>query len=167
MRFLAVLLGIVLGAIPGVGVIALGQLLTGGGDGMIPFGLGGIMLGIGGMIIGGVWGWRRRETLRAHRVGGLVLAIVAVASLAGLSVVAMGSPPDPIASARDCGEMFELLGSTGPQGELLPLPDLTDSQVAAARTRLFELEELAASESAEENEVCRRLAEELDSQSEP
>ncbi len=83
---------------------------------------------------------------------------VSVATIDGVSIV-VGEPPDPILVARDCGEVYELLGATGPQGEILDLPLLSDSDLSKSSEKL---DALGADDS---DEVCRRLRSDLEAQS--
>ena len=60
MRFLTMLTAGLLGAVPGALLMTIGWVVTdGGGDGMIPFGMGGVLLIFVGFIFGAVFGWRR------------------------------------------------------------------------------------------------------------
>jgi len=158
MRFFATLIGGLVGVIPGLLVIVLGQLLTGGGDGMIPFGIGGAALVAVGAIAGVVVGWRNQSWFSSHLIVSIVGSLVSVALIAGVWI-AFGGPPDPILDARDCGEVYELLGATGPQGEILDLPLLSDSDQSNLA------EKLDAFGADESDEVCKRLRSDLEAQS--
>lgn len=158
MRFFATLIGGLLGVIPGLILIVLGQLLTGGGDGMIPFGMGGTALVAVGAIAGVVVGWRNQGWFSSHLVVSIVGGLVSVALIANVWI-AVGGPPDPILDARDCGEVYELLGATGPQGEILDLPLLSDPDLS----NLAEM--LDAFGADDSDEVCKRLRSDLEAQS--
>jgi len=158
MRFVATLIGGLVGALPGLLLIALGQLVTGGGDGMIGFGMGGVALMAVGFFGGMVWGWRNHGWFSSHLIVSIVGGLLSVATIVGVSI-AVGGPPDPILDARDCGEVYELLGATGPQGEILDLPLLSDSDLSNLA------EKLDAFGADESDEVCRRLRSDLEAQS--
>ena len=159
MRFLNMLSGALLGAVPGLLLMAVGYILTDGGDGMIPFGLGGVALILVGIVVGAGEGWTRDDWLNGHGVLGAIVGLATVLLLGGWLVVVGGGPPDPILDARDCLEIYELHGATGPQGELLTFPDLSDEEIEAVRVKIEEFGEEDASDP-----VCVRLNEEMDLQ---
>ena len=68
-------------------------------------------------------------------------------------------PPDPILDARDCLEIHELHGETGPQGGLRTFPDVSDEEIEAVRIKVAEFGEKAASDP-----VYVSLIEEMDLQ---
>jgi len=76
-----------------------------------------------------------------------------------LGLVISCGPPDPILDARDCLEIYELHEATGPQGELLTFPDLSDEEIEAVRDKIEEFGEEAVSD-----EACMSLNEEMDRQ---
>jgi len=158
MRFLAALIGGLVGVLPGLLLIALGQMLTDGGDGMIPFGMGGVALSVLGAIAGVVVGWRNHGWFTSHLIVSIAGGLVSVALIAAVAM-AVGGPPDPILDARDCVEVYELLGATGPQGEILDLPLLSDSDLSNLA------EKLDAFGADDSDEVCRRLRSDLEAQS--
>ncbi len=86
------------------------------------------------------------------------LRLLSAAVVALLVVTACG-PPDPILDARDCLEIYELHEATGPQGELLTFPDLSDEEIETVRGKIEEFGEEAVSD-----EACMSLNEEMDRQ---
>lgn len=158
MRFLATLIGGLLGVLPGLLLIGFGLVVTGGGDGMIPYGMGGAALILVGVIAGGVVGWRGQSWIAAHLLLSVSGTLVATAVIVVVWVAASG-PPDPILSARDCREVYELLGATGPQGEILDLPPLSEGE----QLNLSETLDAFGTE-ANTDEVCLQLRADLETQ---
>ena len=70
-------------------------------------------------------------------------------ALVTLLVVTACGPPDPILDARDCLEIYELHEATGPQGELLTFPDLSDEEIEAVEGKIEEFGEEALSDEAD------------------
>jgi hypothetical protein len=83
MRFLNFLAGVLLGAVPGLVVLAIGQIVTDGGDGMILFGMGGVALIFVGLIVGGAWGWKSDGWLSGHSVLGAVVGLACAPAPSG------------------------------------------------------------------------------------
>jgi len=156
MRLLATLVGGLLGVLPGLLHIAFGQLATGGGDGMIGFGVGGVSLMAVGFIAGAVVGWRNHDWFSSHVIVSMAGGLLSVASIVAVSI-ALGGPPDPIQRARDCPEVYEWLGATGPQGEILDLPPLSEVEMSNLSEKLDVLGD------EDGDEVCLRLRDELES----
>ena len=152
--------GALLGVVPGLLVMAIGQVLTGGGDGMILFGAGGIALILAGLIVGAALGWNTDPWLRGHGVLGTIVGLASVLLFGGWLVVEESGPFDPILDARDCREIYELRGDTGSQGELLPFPELSDEEIEAIRNMITDF-------GTETDPVCVRLSEEMDLQAGP
>lgn len=159
MRFLSTLIGGLIGVLPGLLLIALGLGLTGGGDGMIPYGIGGIAVVLVGMIVGGVAGWRSPGWLASYPWSSAIGGLAVTAAIVGIWVAASG-PPDPTLHAHDCFEVYELLGATGAQGEILDLPPLSEQELLNLSATL---EGFGAE--ADTDEVCEQLREDLDAQS--
>ena len=156
MRLATAILGGVSGSIPGALLIVAGQLITDGGDGMIAFGLGGVGLVLAGLVVGSVVGWRRHSWLGHHpALGGVIGLLAALVVTVSIAWVASGSEKDPIMAARDCAEVYELLGATGPDGELLELPALSAEQIKNIEDRIVEFERLGR------DQVCSRLRADL------
>jgi len=93
MRFLNMVSGTLLGAVPGMLLMSVGQLVTGGGDGMILFGLGGVLLIFVGLIGGAVLGWNTDPWLRGHGVLATIVGLVTVLLLGGWLVMEGFGPP--------------------------------------------------------------------------
>jgi len=122
-----------------------------GGDGMIPFGMGGVLLALVGLIVGAVLGWTRDGWLGGHSVLGAIVGLATVLLLGGWLVVEGYGPPE----ADDCGELYETGGVVG--GDL-----------EATRAKIVELEAKAAEYEPEDREdqlaFCARLTEELNAE---
>ena len=86
MRLVGALLGGLFGVLPGLLLILLGRLMTGGGNGTIPFGLAGMVFAVVGVIPGAVPGQRYHGWIPEN----LRVPAVVVALLIGLSAC---SPP--------------------------------------------------------------------------
>jgi hypothetical protein len=80
-----------------------------------------------------------------------------VIAVAIVAVTASCGPPDPILNARDCREIYELHGATGPQGELRDFPPLTVEEIGAIRAKVTEF-------GTENDPVCISLLQEMDRQ---
>ncbi len=93
MRFLNMVSGALLGVVPGLLVMAIGQVLTDGGDGMILFGMGGVLLTLAGLIVGAVLGWNTDPWLRGHGVLATIVGLAIVLLLGGWLVVEGFGPP--------------------------------------------------------------------------
>lgn len=128
------LAGALIGAIPGLVLWVVGFLVTGGFDGMIPFAFGGIVLTLVGPVAGVAWGSKAESWPGRNSTTGAVAGSAGVLLLAAALLALGGAPPsDPTLNARDCHEVFELLGAIGPQGELLDLPSLSEEQINNVR----------------------------------
>ena len=77
MRFLNMLFGGLLGAVPGVLLIAIGQIVTDGGEVMLEIGFGGVLLSVVGLIVGLVLGWKRSGWLNGQGVLGAAIGLMA------------------------------------------------------------------------------------------
>lgn len=159
MRLLTALTFGLLGVLPGLVVLATGAMITNGGDGMVEFGLAGLALIAIGAVFGLVVGWRRHDRY-ADR--GIAMAFTSLA--VGLTILALSAltnaqlEPDPILDARDCLEIYELLGS----GELAgtrELPFLTPSEAEQLEEKLDQFEEGSPNDP-----LCQRLRDDLEAQ---
>lgn len=157
MRLLTALTGGLLGALPGLLLYTAGVWITDGGDGMIPFGLGGLALIAVGVVAGLVLGWRThgRFANQGIAVGATGLAaVLAIVGLTAFSNAEMSSP-----DARDCLEVYEMLGATRETPEIRGIPPLTPSQTEWAEQQLARLEEESPNDP-----FCDRLREDLEAQ---
>ena len=146
--------------------MGIGLMVTGGGDGMILFGMGGVALILVGLIVGGVWGSRTDSWLSDHSVLGLIVGVVTVFLLGGW-LVAIGSGPP---AADDCGELYGMHGAIGEDGRLdEEPPELSDEEIESIRAEIVELEADASEHQEEDREdqlaACARLTAELDARS--
>lgn len=158
MLVLATVVGGLVGVLPGLLLIALGQLVTGGGDGMIGFGMGGVGLIVIGAVGGALRGWRNQAWFSSHLLvsvlGGLASAAVVV-----FVWVAVSGPPDPILIADDCEDVYHRLGLPEEERVNLVLPPLSNDQIESLDARLPQLEQTS-----DNDEVCRQLRADLDEQ---
>lgn len=126
------LAGALIGAMPGLVLWAIGLIVTGGGDGMIPFGMGGVTLTLIGLIGGFAWGSRPDSWPVRNSGIGAVTGSAGVLVLVGGLIALGGGQRDPALDARDCREFYELHGATGPLGELQDLPAISEDQIEGA-----------------------------------
>lgn len=152
------LIGILTGMLPGLFLLALGQWVTGGGDGMIGFGMVGVLLIVVGASFGGVVGWRRHVWVSSHLPVSLIAGAVSVVAIVAIWVSVSG-PPDPILVAFDCEDVYHRLG-VPEESDTLVLPALSDSQVERLAQRLPALELASGNDG-----VCRQLRADLEDQS--
>ena len=158
--------GALFGAVPGLVLLAVGLIVTGGGDAMFFFGPWGVTLTLVGFIAGGVWGSRTDGWLSDHSVLGLIVGLVTVVLLGGLLVAVGSGPPD----ADDCGELYGMHGVIGEDGRLdEEPPELSDEEIESIRAEIVELEADASEHQEEDREdqlaACARLTAELDARS--
>ena len=156
MRLISTLTGGLLGALPGLVLYATGAWITDGGDGMIPFGLGGLALVAIGGVIGLFRGWKMH-----HRFAGRAGAVVATGLAALLAIVGLTAFSNAEMSsfdARGCFEVYELLGATD-RAEIQELPTLTPTQTEWAEQQLSRL-----AEETPNDPLCDRLREDLEAQ---
>lgn len=160
MHVFATLVGGLLGVLPGLLLVVLGQSVTSGGDGMIGYGMGGVALMVVGVVAGAVWGWRNHEWFSSHlfvsMLGGLVSAVAIV-----VVWVAVSGSPDPILIADNCVDVYHRLGLPEEETVDLVLPSLTDDQIEKLDRRLPQL-----ARSSDGDEGCRQLRAALEAQRE-
>lgn len=156
MRLLTALTGGLLGVMPGLLLIALGTAITGGGDGMIPFGLGGLALIAVGVVAGAVLGWRLHSRFANQGIAVAVTGLAAVLAIVGLSAFTNAEMASP--EARGCFEVYEILGATD-RAEIQELPPLTPTQTEWAEQQLARFEEESPNDP-----VCDMLREDLEAQ---
>lgn len=76
MRFLSTLFAALLGTVPGVLLMAIGQIVTGGGEVMLTIGLGGVALTFIGFVVGAIIGWKRPGWLTGRGAIGAAVGMV-------------------------------------------------------------------------------------------
>ena len=83
MRFLNMLFGGLLGAVPGVLLMAIGQIVTNGGEVMLEIGFGGVLLSVVGLTVGAVLGWQKSGWLNSLGVLGAAIGLMPGVIMAG------------------------------------------------------------------------------------
>ena len=76
MRFLNMLFGGLLGAVPGVLLISVGQIVTNGGEWMLIVGFWGVLLSVVGLIVGAALGSQRSDWLSGQGALGAAIGLV-------------------------------------------------------------------------------------------
>ena len=76
MRFLNMLFGGLLGAVPGVLLMAIGQIVTNDGEVMLEIGFGGVLLSVVGLTVGAGLGWQKSGWLSSQGVLGAAIGLM-------------------------------------------------------------------------------------------